>query len=413
MRRCDVVIVGGGIGGSALATALAGDGLDVVVLEASEIYVDRVRGESIQPWGVKEARELGVEAAFVEAGAKVTPAWLHFDQDTPSEITEANPLPVGFMCPDIPGSLNIRHPDACRILADLAATSGADVMRGVTDVAVIAGAEPVVRCLTPSGPLELLPRLVVGADGRNSTVRRQVGIQLHHQPETHMIAGLLLDDIDGVPNESDVLASQDDLFMASFFQPEGCVRVYLCAGLSQRHRFSGPGGLPEFMRSSAFPCLPFGELLAAATPAGPLATYPGDDTWSDEPYAPGVVLVGDAAGYNNPVIGQGLSISLRDARMVRDVVRAGDLSPAAFVGYGAERHERMRRLRTAADFMAATFVEDCGDRPARRARFFELQQTEPLMMGLMGSVFGGPEMGPPEAFDGRLNAVMRSQPVPA
>ena len=60
MRRCEIVIVGGGIGGAALATALARDGLDVVVLEASEQYEDRVRGESMMPWGVREARELGV-----------------------------------------------------------------------------------------------------------------------------------------------------------------------------------------------------------------------------------------------------------------------------------------------------------------------------------------------------------------
>jgi flavin-dependent dehydrogenase len=45
MSSCDVVIVGGGIGGSALATALARDGLEVVVLEASTVYEDRVRSQ--------------------------------------------------------------------------------------------------------------------------------------------------------------------------------------------------------------------------------------------------------------------------------------------------------------------------------------------------------------------------------
>ena len=56
MESCDVVIVGAGIGGSALAKALADDGLGVVVLEQSEVYEDRVRGESMVPWGVAEAR---------------------------------------------------------------------------------------------------------------------------------------------------------------------------------------------------------------------------------------------------------------------------------------------------------------------------------------------------------------------
>src|SRR5439155_23591077 len=43
----DVVVVGGGIGGAALATALARAGLGVTVLEATEEYSDRVRGESM------------------------------------------------------------------------------------------------------------------------------------------------------------------------------------------------------------------------------------------------------------------------------------------------------------------------------------------------------------------------------
>ena len=49
------------------------------------------------------------------------------------------------------------------------------------------------------------------------------------------------------------------------------------------------------------------------------ATTPGPQT----PYVDGVVLIGDAAGHNDPIIGQGLSIALRDARIVRDLVLDG------------------------------------------------------------------------------------------
>lgn len=44
---------------------------------------------------------------------------------------------------------------------------------------------------------------------------------------------------------------------------------------------------------------------------------------------------------------------MRDVRMVRDVVRGGDLAPEGFSDYGSERAERMRRLRAAVTFMAA------------------------------------------------------------
>ena len=50
-----VVIVGGGIAGGALAFALASAGLDVLVLEATEHFDDRVRGEIIRPWIAERA----------------------------------------------------------------------------------------------------------------------------------------------------------------------------------------------------------------------------------------------------------------------------------------------------------------------------------------------------------------------
>jgi 2-polyprenyl-6-methoxyphenol hydroxylase-like FAD-dependent oxidoreductase len=403
------VIVGAGIGGSALATALAGDGLEVVVLEASERYEDRVRGESLMPWGVKEARDLGVESVLLDAGAHIAPAWVHYDPAIPTTDAEANPIPVGMIVPEIPGSLNLRHPDACQALSDAAVAAGAELHRGVRDVAVTPGAAPSVTCVTlDREPVRVSARLVVGADGRASTVRRRLGIELRQQPEPNMIAGLLVDGLKGVPDDHDLIAGEGELFMAAFHQGHGRMRVYLCPGVEQRHRFSGPNGLAEFRRASAFTCLPFGDQLATAEVAGPLATYPGDDTWTDEPFTDGVVLVGDAAGYNNPIIGQGLSITMRDARTVRDVLRGGDWKPAAFAAYGAERVERMRRLRAAANLIAAAFAEGCPDRVARRARFFELQQSEPLMMGSLIGVFGGPENGPPEAFDGRLVDMIRA-----
>ena len=88
---CDVLIVGGGIAGSSLATALARDGSNVVVvLEAPRSFEDRVRGESMLPWGVVEAREVGVEQTLLDAGARVTRQWVHYDASVPTEATSCS-----------------------------------------------------------------------------------------------------------------------------------------------------------------------------------------------------------------------------------------------------------------------------------------------------------------------------------
>ena len=77
-KRYDIITVGGGLGGSAIAAAMANSGASVLVLEATSTFQDRVRGESILPWGVAEARELGIYGALVEAGAHELPWWTEY-----------------------------------------------------------------------------------------------------------------------------------------------------------------------------------------------------------------------------------------------------------------------------------------------------------------------------------------------
>ena len=116
----DVVVVGGGIAGASLAFALARADVGVTVLEASTEFADRVRGESMQPWGVNEARELGVEQVLLDAGAHITSVWRQYMEGTDA----VGDIPMAMMVPDIPGSLNLRHPDACQALLDAAAGAG-------------------------------------------------------------------------------------------------------------------------------------------------------------------------------------------------------------------------------------------------------------------------------------------------
>jgi 2-polyprenyl-6-methoxyphenol hydroxylase-like FAD-dependent oxidoreductase len=395
----DVVVIGGGIAGASLSRALAGEGLAVTVLEATVEFPDRVRGESMQAWGVREARQLGVEDVLMTAGAHIAPAWRQYfpSGEDPRDI------PMNLVVPDISGSLNLRHPDACQSLLDAAAAAGATVVRGVAEVRVAAGSSPSVHYAVDGTSAELRPSLVVGADGRRSVTRRALGIRLERQPETSYIAGLLLDGLGGVPDDHDVLIGEGDRFFLLFHQGDGRARAYVCIGLSGQHRFAGPDGALRFLEACALSSYPWSEQVVAATPAGPCATYPGDDTWCAEPYVDGAVLIGDAAGHNDPIIGQGLSIAMRDARMVRDLVLEGARTADAFAAYGAERMARMTRVRFAADLMAATQAEDADNRDARRRYVNERMASMdapifPLLLGL----FAGPETIGDELLDPRL-----------
>ena len=97
-------------------------------------------------------------------------------------------------------------------------------------------------------------------------------------------------------------------------------------------------------------------MLSGATPIGPCKAYPSQFARLERPYVPGAILIGDAAGFADPILGQGLSITLRDARMVRDVLASDYWSASAFAAWGIERAETARRIAQSTRFAAHLFT---------------------------------------------------------
>ena len=119
------------------------------------------------------------------------------------------------------------------------------------------------------------------------------------------------------------------------------------------------------------------------------------------------MLIGDAAGWNDPITGQGLSITLRDVRIVSEVLRAGDdWSVEAFTPYVDERRERMRRLRFGARLQAVIYNEFGPEADARRLRAFARFAEDPELSLPLLCAMTGPEMAPPEVFTDETRALV-------
>ncbi|MES2724146.1 MAG: FAD-dependent monooxygenase [Pseudomonadota bacterium] len=395
----DLIVVGGGIGGSALAAVMAQAGAKVLLLEASEVYEDKVRGEWIAPWGVTEVKRVGLYDLLVSAGGHHIEAHISYDENRDPEAARATPAPLGVFAPGVPGPLCLGHPHHCQTLFDEAVRRGVDARRGVQVISVTAGDSPSVTFRHHGQETTVTARLLVGADGRTSMVRETLGIPLHQDAPHHMFAGLL---VDGAPDwdaKVQAIGVEGDFSFLAFPQGSGRVRLYGSYALDQRRRFAGAEGPAAFLEAFRMECSPDNVHLADARPIGPLLSYFNNDAWTDQPVAPGAVLLGDAGGWNDPIIGLGLSITYRDVRIVTDILKAeSDWSRADFTPYAQERAERLRRLRFTASIVSTLEAEFGEAARARRDSLHERASQDASLRAHTFAVMAGPEVLPPEIF---------------
>jgi 2-polyprenyl-6-methoxyphenol hydroxylase-like FAD-dependent oxidoreductase len=399
----DIAIVGAGLGGTALGGYLAARGLGVLIVERETTYVDRVRGEWMAPWGVVELRRLGLYDPFMAAGGHHVTRAVTYDELIPPEIAEQRMRPLGDL-PGVPGPLCMQHVVMQNTALVCASQAGADVRRGIADLEIRAGSRPGISFRHDGAMHDVDCRLVVGADGRSSFVRRRLGLSLAEAPLDHLIAGLLIDGAHGWPEDLQAVGKVGDLHYLVFPQGGGRVRLYADYAYTREQRFGGEHGARELLAAFAMECVPKSEIIAAATPIGPCRSYPSQDAWVDRPHADGAVLMGDAAGYNDPILGQGLSITLRDARMLGELLaetrqwgRSGFFTP-----YADERRERLRRLRFVASFVTTLFARFGADDVERRAQAFARIATHPELMAPTQAAFVGPEHLEPAFFTDRF-----------
>ena len=343
-KNPDVVVVGAGIAGASIAAVLARGGLEVLLLERQRAYRDRVRGEYMAPWGVLEARAAGLETVIRGARAVDARYSVPYDELVAPSAAEAAKGDASTILPGVRGPLCASHPQACQALADEAVRLGAKLVGGVAEVRVQAGTRPSVTYLNGT-EMQVRPRLIIGADGRTSTVRKQSGIHINRAPASHVIAGLLVEGASRWPADQFSIGVEGDLQFYVFPQGGGRLRLYTCHANEQAARWAAVPGRRVSFRHSPGCDRSRRTGTRRATAAGPCATFSGEQTWCDEPFADGVVLLGVAGDTTIRSTARACPWRCATCGNSRVAPRRRRLDSGRTRPYGQQRAERLRRMR--------------------------------------------------------------------
>ena len=364
----DIITVGGGLGGSSLAKAMAERGAQVLVLERERQFKDRVRGEQIHPWGVAEMRELGIyELLHTTCGHELP--WFDIYLGS-ARMSHRNLVAT---TPQQAPEFSFYHPAMQEILLQAALDAGAEVRRGAWVRDVKPGPPPIVVVEHNGQVHEVQARLVVGADGRTSMVRKWAGFTVRRDPDRRLVAGVLFEGMPAAPEDTSYFAVKPEIGQMAILFPQGGARVraYVIWPADTGRRLQGEGDIPRFMAESVRAGIP-AEFFAQAKANGPLATFDGADTWVEHPYREGVALIGDAAAASDPSFGEGLSLTVRDTRVLRDRLLSHDDWEAAGHAYAEERTRYYHILHTCTEWFGQMFYELGPEAEARRAKAMPL-----------------------------------------
>ena len=287
-------------------------------------------------------------------------------------------------------AIGVYHPSMQEALIDRAIAAGAEVRRGATVKEIRTGAAPSVVAQVDGSEIEIQARLVVGADGRGGISRSAAGFDTRRDPGGNVVAGLLFSGMPA-PDDSNHLWANPPIgrFAIAFPQGGGRVRVYLACSVEAGLRLSGDNDIAQFIERTVECGLPL-EYLQDAKPEGPLASFVVPFDTVDHPHREGVVLIGDAATETDPSFGQGLALTLRDVRVLRDELLGTDDWEAAGEAYAAEHHRYVEVIHTLQTWMSQIFLTTGDEADARRARALPLWEQDPTRP--TDVLFSGPDI---------------------
>jgi 2-polyprenyl-6-methoxyphenol hydroxylase-like FAD-dependent oxidoreductase len=378
----DVITVGGGLGGAALAKVLAESGLRVLVVERERQFKDRIRGEWMAPWGVAETRKLGLYDTLLERCGHETPFFETIGMGPSRDLRTTTPQQLP--------SLTFYHCAMQEVVLEAACKAGADVRRRAFVRNVRPGQPPVATVESDGAVRDLSARLVVCADGRSSAGRAWGGFETYRGKQRMLGAGLMFENM-LVPEDNNILVMLPGVQRVALLFPQGRGRVrgYIVYGPHEIRRLQGIGDADRFVEECVRTGIPR-ESFAGTRAVGPLATFDMTESWIDNPYRDGFALIGDAAASTDPTWGQGLSLTLRDVRVLSEKLIANPDWDAAGRAYAREHDGYLKSILTAHGWLFDFFFDLGPEADARRARALPLLMSAPERMPDHNA--SGPEM---------------------
>jgi 2-polyprenyl-6-methoxyphenol hydroxylase-like FAD-dependent oxidoreductase len=390
-QQFDLITVGGGLGASALAIAMARDGARVLVIEKEEKFRDRVRGEYLSPWGVAEAKQLGIADLLLRDCAKEVP-WIEMG---------FGPRNVAETTPQMMSAITYSHPEMQEVLLAEAAKIGVQVRRG----SIVQGLEPDANhpiVVTRNGKDERIEtRLVVGCDGRGSAVRKWAQFESQKNAQPFQFAGVLLTGVSGRDDLTTFLFNPElGLVIATVPQTKRRWRAYLGYPVAGGLTLQGTEKLKTFLAESAKVAPGVQQSYANVECVGPLASFEAGENWVNHPYHDGVALIGDAAGTNDPTFGQGMPMTLRDARVLRDALRTCSDWDRAGHEYARQHDQYFQDMRKVCGWLRTLFQDPGPEAQAIRQR--AMPKIAEDQTRVPDHLFGGPELPCDETVRARL-----------
>uniref|UniRef100_A0AAX7SUY5 Squalene monooxygenase n=1 Tax=Astatotilapia calliptera TaxID=8154 RepID=A0AAX7SUY5_ASTCA len=315
-RDPDVVIVGAGVLGSAMAAVLARDGRSVTVVERDLKEPDRIVGELLQPGGYKALRELGLEGSVEGLDAHLVHGYVIHDIDSGAEVE----IPYPEQEKNIHCGRAFHHG---RFIMGLRRAAMAE-----PNVTFIEGTVTSLQeedgCVTgvqykdkETGDIkEVHAALTVVADGCFSKFRKSL-VSGKARISSHFVGCLMKDCPQFKSNHAElVLANPSPVLIYQISSSQTRVLVDI--------RGEMPRNLPEYMAEKIYPQLPehLKEPFMMALQNDRLRSMPASFLPPSPVNKPGVLLLGDAYNMRHPLTGGGMSVALNDVRIWRSLLKS-------------------------------------------------------------------------------------------